>query len=135
VTNIFVGNLGFDTNEDELRQLFAAYGPVNRVTIITDRDTGQSCRFGFEEMSSAADGQKVIAGLNGTLLGDRTLSVTEAHRGAGLTAAVDARNSKPLQPKTGDSHGKRRRSSCSRKPRTGYWAIPALGMYQYRDLQ
>lgn len=76
--NIFVGNLSFNTNEDELRQLFEGYGAVDRVSILTDRDTGRSRGFGFVEMSSNEDGDKAIAGLNGSQLGGRTINVNEA---------------------------------------------------------
>jgi RNA recognition motif-containing protein len=76
--NIFVGNLSFNTGEDELRQLFEQYGQVDRVSIMTDRDTGRSRGFGFVEMANAEDGEKAIAGLNGSQLGGRTLNVNEA---------------------------------------------------------
>ncbi|PYX95033.1 MAG: RNA-binding protein [Acidobacteria bacterium] len=76
--NIFVGNLDFNTNEDELRRLFEAYGQVDRVSIMTDRDTGRSRGFGFVEMANAEDGDKAIAALNGTQVGGRTLNVNEA---------------------------------------------------------
>jgi cold-inducible RNA-binding protein len=76
--NIFVGNLSFNTTEDELRQLFSAYGQVDRVSIMTDRDTGRSRGFGFVEMANAEDGEKAIAALNGSQLGGRTLNVNEA---------------------------------------------------------
>jgi cold-inducible RNA-binding protein len=76
--NIFVGNLDFNTSEDELRQMFGAYGQVDRVSIMTDRDTGRSRGFGFVEMTNAEDGEKAIAALNGTQLGGRTLNVNEA---------------------------------------------------------
>ena len=76
--NIFVGNLNFNVSEDELRNLFGTYGPVDRVTILTDRDTGRSRGFGFVEMTNAEDGDKAIAALNGTQLGGRTLNVNEA---------------------------------------------------------
>jgi cold-inducible RNA-binding protein len=76
--NIFVGNLSFNTGEDELRQLFEQYGQVDRVSIMTDRDTGRSRGFGFVEMTNAEDGEKAIAALNGTQLGGRTLNVNEA---------------------------------------------------------
>lgn len=85
--NIFVGNLDFNTSEDELRQLFGAYGQVDRVSIMTDRDTGRSRGFGFVEMSSAEDGEKAITALNGSQVGGRTLNVNEARpkveRGSG----------------------------------------------------
>jgi len=78
VKNIFVGNLNFNTSEDELRQLFEAYGQVDRVSIMTDRETGRSRGFGFVEMSSSEDGEKAIAALNGSQVGVRTLNVNEA---------------------------------------------------------
>lgn len=76
--NIFVGNLDFNTGEEELRRLFEAYGQVDRVSIMTDRDTGRSRGFGFVEMANAEEGDKAIAALNGTQLGGRTLNVNEA---------------------------------------------------------
>ncbi len=76
--NIFVGNLSFNTGEDELRQLFEQYGQVDRVSILTDRDTGRSRGFGFVEMANAEEGDKAIAALNGSQYGGRTLNVNEA---------------------------------------------------------
>ncbi len=76
--NIFVGNLDFNTGEDELRQLFQTYGQVDRVSIMTDRDTGRSRGFGFVEMANAEEGEKAIAALNGSQVGGRTLNVNEA---------------------------------------------------------
>ena len=76
--NIFVGNLDFNTGEDELRKLFEAYGQVDRISIMTDRDTGRSRGFGFVEMTNAEEGEKAIAGLNGSQVGGRTLNVNEA---------------------------------------------------------
>lgn len=76
--NIFVGNLSFNTGEDELRQLFESYGTVDRVSILTDRDTGRSRGFGFVEMTNNEDGDKAIAALNGTQIGGRTINVNEA---------------------------------------------------------
>ena len=76
--NIFVGNLSFNTNEEELRQIFEAYGQVDRVSILTDRDTGRSRGFGFVEMTSDDDGEKAIAALNGSQFGGRTINVNEA---------------------------------------------------------
>ena len=76
--NIFVGNLSFNTNEDELRQLFEPYGAVDRVSIMTDRDPGRSRGFGFVEMTNNEDGEKAIAALNGQQIGGRTINVNEA---------------------------------------------------------
>jgi RNA recognition motif-containing protein len=78
VKNIFVGNLSFNTGEDELRQIFEGYGQVDRVSIMTDRDTGRSRGFGFVEMNSNEDGEKAITALNGSQLGGRTINVNEA---------------------------------------------------------
>jgi len=70
--NIFVGNLSFGTTEDSLRTLFEAHGAVDRVNIVTDRDTGQPRGFGFVEMPNDAEGDKAIAALNGRELGGET---------------------------------------------------------------
>ena len=76
--NIFVGNLSFGATEDSIRSLFAAHGTVDRVSIVTDRDTGQARGFGFVEMSNDAEGDRAIAALNGTDLDGRTMNVNEA---------------------------------------------------------
>lgn len=76
--NIFVGNLSFKTSEDELRQLFEPFGQVNRVSILTDRETGRSRGFGFVEMANNEEGDKAITALNGAQAGGRTLNVNEA---------------------------------------------------------
>jgi cold-inducible RNA-binding protein len=78
VKNVYVGNLGSSASEGALRQLFAAFGPVNGVSIMTDRETGEPRGFGFVEMASATDADKAIAALNGTLLDERALIVNEA---------------------------------------------------------
>jgi len=76
--NIFVGNLGFNTTEDSVRSLFQTHGTVDRVSIVTDRDTGQARGFGFVEMSDNAEGDRAIAALNGVDLDGRALNVNEA---------------------------------------------------------
>ncbi len=76
--NIFVGNLSFNATEDSLRTMFAAYGAVDRVSIVTDRDTGQAKGFGFVEMSNDTEGDNAINGLNGADLGGRAMTVNEA---------------------------------------------------------
>jgi RNA recognition motif-containing protein len=77
--SIFVGNLSSSVTEDVLRSLFEAHGAVERVSIMTDRDTGQPRGFGFVDMTSDADAVKAAAALNGKDLEGRTLSVSEAH--------------------------------------------------------
>jgi RNA recognition motif-containing protein len=76
--NIFVGNLAFTTTDQELRALFEAYGAVETVRILTDRDTGRSRGFGFVEMPDDPAGERAIEALNGTSLGGRVLTVNEA---------------------------------------------------------
>jgi RNA recognition motif-containing protein len=78
VKNIFVGNLNFGATEDAVRSLFEAYGTVERVSIITDRDTGRAKGFGFVEMSANAEADQAIAGLNGREMDGRALNVNEA---------------------------------------------------------
>jgi RNA recognition motif-containing protein len=85
--NIFVGNLSFGATEDAVRSMFAEHGTVDRVSIVTDRDTGQARGFGFFEMSDNAEGDRAIAALNGADLDGRALNVNEARpktdRGSG----------------------------------------------------
>jgi cold-inducible RNA-binding protein len=76
--NIFVGNLSFGATEQAVRALFEAHGAVDRVNIVTDRDSGQPRGFGFVEMSNDAEGNKAIAALNGKDLDGRALNVNEA---------------------------------------------------------
>ncbi|HTB17336.1 MAG TPA: hypothetical protein VK708_04435 [Bryobacteraceae bacterium] len=76
--NIFVGNLSFGTTEDTLRSMFDTYGTVDRVNIVTDRDTGQARGFAFVEMGVDAEGNAAINGLNGRDLDGRALNVNEA---------------------------------------------------------
>src|SRR5258708_884895 len=76
--NIFVGNLSFGATEEKVRSLFEPFGAIDRVSIVTDRDTGQARGFGFVEMSNNAEGDKAIAALNGTDLDGGAVTVTEA---------------------------------------------------------
>jgi RNA recognition motif-containing protein len=76
--NIYVGNCSFDTTEQQLRDVFSAYGQVDKVNVITDRDTGRPRGFAFVEMSDNAAAQAAIRGVNGTEVGGRTLNVNEA---------------------------------------------------------
>lgn len=76
--NLYVGNLPHSTTEAELRQVFEAHGAVEKVTVVTDRDTGRSRGFGFVEMTNAAEADKAIATLNGSDLGGRPLTINEA---------------------------------------------------------
>jgi len=85
--NIFVGNLSFGATEDAVRSMFEEYGTVDRVNVVTDRDTGRARGFGFVEMSVAAEADAAISALNGRELDGRALNVNEARpkedRGSG----------------------------------------------------
>src|SRR3954469_9005282 len=77
--NIFVGNLSFDATTDSVRSLFEQYGTVDKVNLITDRETGQSRGFGFVEMGGSGDeALRAIAALDGRELGGRAIKVNEA---------------------------------------------------------
>lgn len=76
--NIFVGNLDFGATEDTVRSLFEAYGTVERVSLMTDRETGRSRGFAFVEMTDAEEADRAITALNGANVGGRALNVNEA---------------------------------------------------------
>ena len=75
---LYVGNLSFDSSEDDVRGAFSAFGEVTSTHMVTDRDTGRPRGFGFVEMADAEQADAAIAGLNGTNLGGRDLTVNEA---------------------------------------------------------
>jgi len=85
--SIFVGNLSFNASEVSVRSLFEEYGAVDRVNLVTDRDTGQQRGFAFVEMPVNAEAQRAIDVLNGRELNGRALTVNEARpkgdRGSG----------------------------------------------------
>ena len=87
---LYVGNLSFHTNENDLNSLFAQVGTVESCRIITDRDTGRSRGFGFVEMGSRAEGEAAIAQLAGKDLDGRALTINEA---------------KPQEPRRGGGGG------------------------------
>ena len=76
--NIYVGNLSFGATEDSVRSLFESYGTVDRVNVVTDRETGRARGFGFVEMSNDREGEQAIASLNGRELDGRVLNINEA---------------------------------------------------------
>lgn len=75
---IYVGNMSYDVQEDDLRQAFSEFGQVDSVSIIMDKFSGKSKGFGFVEMSTKEAGQAAIDGLNGKELKGRTVTVNEA---------------------------------------------------------
>jgi RNA recognition motif-containing protein len=88
--NIYVGNLSFEVADDDLRQLFSAYGEVESASVVKDRFSGESRGFGFVEMPARKDADAAIAALNGTDVKGRTITVNEA---------------KPKAPKSGGGGG------------------------------
>lgn len=76
--NIYVGNLSFNTDNDSLREAFAAFGAVDDARVVQDRDTGRSRGFGFVEMPNRQEAQAAIQALDGKDLDGRTLKVNEA---------------------------------------------------------
>ena len=93
---IYVGNLSFNTSEDELKGLFEGYGAVDSAKVITDQFTGRSRGFGFIEMENREEGLRAIEELDSKDLGGRALKVNEA------------------RPKTSDGGGRRRDAGRSR---------------------
>jgi len=75
---LYVGNLSFQTSNDDLKQLFSQAGTVESATIVEDRDTGRSRGFGFVEMSTKEEGEAAIAQFNGQEFAGRALTVNEA---------------------------------------------------------
>jgi len=76
--NIYIGNMSYETTEDQLRQAFEHYGEVSTVKVITDKDSGQPKGFAFVEMPSKEEATTAISGLNGQDLNGRDLNVNEA---------------------------------------------------------
>lgn len=102
--NLFVGNLDFTTTENEVRSLFEGYGAVDRVSIVTDRDTGRSRGFGFVEMAVNAEAETAIAELDGREWRGRALKVNEA-----LPKSEGARGKRPGGGGGGGGHSRQRR--------------------------
>jgi cold-inducible RNA-binding protein len=78
VKNIFVGNLDFAASDSSVRTMVERYGTVDRVNLVTDRDTGRSRGFAFVEMNNIEEADRAIAGLNGANFEGRALNVNEA---------------------------------------------------------
>jgi RNA recognition motif-containing protein len=76
--NIYVGNLNYKVNEDELKSLFESYGTVDKIRIINDRETGRSRGFAFVTMNDDQQAEEAIKELNGAEMNGRTLKVNQA---------------------------------------------------------
>ncbi|HEX6123257.1 MAG TPA: RNA-binding protein [Ktedonobacterales bacterium] len=77
-TRIYVGNLPYTADNEQLAQLFSAFGEIIEAAVVMDRETGRSKGFGFVQMANEADARNAIASLNGTMFGNRTIRVNEA---------------------------------------------------------
>ena len=104
--NIYVSNLSFDVQDQDLREFFTPYGEVTSAKIITDRETGRSRGFGFVEMSDDEASRKAIAELNDSTVDGRNIKVTEARpkedrpaRGGNSGGGGGYRNSNPFKNK------------------------------------
>ncbi len=75
---LYVGNLGYDVNDDQLSQLFSAHGTVDSASVIMDRSTGRSKGFAFVEMSTNEEAQAAMSALDGQDMGGRSIKVNEA---------------------------------------------------------
>ena len=111
---LYVGNLPYDTTEDDLRTLFAQAGTVASVAVIKDRDTGRSKGFAFVEMSTQAEAQNAISKFNSYRMGDRTLTVNPARpREERSSSSYGGRSSSYGSNKRGSSGGNRNRKGGS----------------------
>ena len=110
---LYVGNLSFNTSNQDLNDIFAEIGPVQSSNVIEDRETGRTRGFGFVEMANQADGERAIAELNGKEIDGRTLKVNEAKpqtNGGGRAAIGGCGN----RGRGGDGGGFRGRSWSER---------------------
>jgi len=76
--NIYVGNLSYNTTEDDLRKAFEAFGEITSINVIKDKYSGESRGFGFVEMASNDEAREAMEGLNGSEMGGRNLKISEA---------------------------------------------------------
>ena len=111
---IYVGNLSYETTEEELRQEFQAFGGVESVSIITDKYSGRPKGFGFVEMPTVSEGQAAITALNGKTLRERTMNVNAARprsddRGGGSGGSYGDRRGGGRSGSGGGGGGRNRR--------------------------
>ena len=106
--NLFVGNLSYSTGEQDLESAFGQFGPVDRVNIMRDRDTGQPRGFAFVEMTNDEDAQRAMNALNGSDLLGRTIVVNEARPKTSGPSGPPQRSGRPGGGGGGPQRGKRR---------------------------
>src|SRR4030042_3647415 len=99
---IYVGNLSYEVTEQDLRKEFEAFGKVDTISVVTDRDTGRPRGFAFVEMPTVSEGQAAVTGINGKTINDRTVVVNEAR------ARTDNRSSGGYGGRKSSGYGDRR---------------------------
>jgi RNA recognition motif-containing protein len=124
---VYIGNLPFETTEQQVRDLFAPYGSIDSITMVRDRDTNRFRGFCFVEMKAAADADAAIAGLKGTEVEGRKVRVNEARsrKGKEKKSAPKAQPKKQNNNKNKDSEEARRRALHGRTQRGGFGVAPA----------
>jgi RNA recognition motif-containing protein len=114
--NLYVGNLPHSTTEADLRSAFEAHGAVQKVSMVTDRDTGRSRGFAFVEMADAGEADRAVAALNGSQLGGRTLTINEAK-----PKTERPRSGGGQRSGSGGGHGRDDYRDHARQPREPRW--------------
>jgi|SRR5579863_5954860 len=123
-TRIYVGNLPYTADNEQLSQTFSAFGDVVEASVVMDRESGRSKGFGFVEMPNAAAAQNAIASLNGTMLGNRNIRVSEAqprtprtsgpHYGGDFGSSYSGNNTRGYSRDSGEFDGRQDRYGHSR---------------------
>jgi cold-inducible RNA-binding protein len=113
--NLYVGNLPHATGETELRTLFQPFGNVERINLVTDRETGRSRGFAFVEMSNASEADSAISALSGKEFGGRPLTINEAK------PKIDRPRGGNGRRFGGGSHGRDDYRGSARQPREPRW--------------
>jgi RNA recognition motif-containing protein len=114
-TRLFVGNLSFDTSDDDLRNAFAQAGSCASASVVRDRMTGRSRGFGFVEMSSQEDAQRAITSLNGKDLQGRAMNVSEARERGSAPSAPRMNSFRSFSPPEASEMPSFRRDGGSRR--------------------
>lgn len=125
---VYIGNLPFETTEQQVRDLFAPYGSIDSITMVRDRETGRFRGYCFVEMKAASEAVAAIAGLRGTEVEGRKVRVNEARsrKGKERKSAPKAQAEKKKQPQNEkDSEEARRRALHGRTQRGGFDVVPA----------
>ncbi len=121
--NLFVGNMSFQTSEDDLKELFKPFGQVARIHIAMDRETGRACGFAFVEMPNDEEAAKAMAALDGKEVGGRNLKVNEARPKAdrGSFRGAGSGSGRPSGGRSGGRFSNEDYRESARQPREPRW--------------